>query len=237
MADFSALTHRSGELYRKLFPIPCLLCGLPAADTPLCQACIGELPWLDKACQRCGLPLQSAQICGHCLHSPPIQQHSFSLLRYQAAVPRCITRFKFHQQLQFADFFAMQMAKQLQQRDSLPQCLIPIPLHPRRLRSRGFNQSLEVASRLGKTLGIACRPELLQRVRNTPSQSQLHFRERQRNIRHAFACSAAPLPTHIALIDDVMTTGQTVAEAARVLQRRGVQIIEVWTIARAISHY
>jgi ComF family protein len=183
------------------------------------------------------MPLESAQICGHCLHSPPIQEHSFSLLRYQAAVPRCITRFKFHQQLQFADFFAEHMAKQLQQRHDLPACLIPIPLHPRRLRSRGFNQSLEVATRLARKLGIRCRPELLQRVRNTPSQSQLHYRQRQRNIRHAFASTALSLPTHIALLDDVMTTGQTVAEAARILQAGGVQIIEVWTIARAISHY
>lgn len=237
MAVFSALTHRSVELYRKLFPIPCLLCGLPAADTPLCKACITELPWLETACPRCAMPLQSAQICGHCLHSPPIQQHSFSLLRYQAAVPRCITGFKFHQQLQFADFFAALMAKQLEQRDTLPECLIPIPLHTRRLRSRGFNQSLEVASRLGKTLNIACRPDLLRRVRNTPSQSQLHYRERQRNIRHAFTSTTASLPRHVALIDDVMTSGQTVAEAARVLQAAGVQNTEVWTIARAISHY
>ena len=237
MAVISALTHRSVELYRKLFPIPCLLCGLPAHKAPLCQPCIGELPWLETACPRCAMPLESAQICGHCLHSPPIQQHSFSLLRYQAAVPRCITRFKFHQQLQFAEFFAGHMAKQLLQRQDLPACLIPIPLHPRRLRSRGFNQSLEVATRLGQKLGICCRPELLQRIRNTPSQSQLHYRQRKRNIRGAFAPTAAALPSHVALLDDVMTTGQTVAEAARILQGGGVQIIEVWTIARAISHY
>lgn len=237
MAFISALTHRSGELYRKLFPIPCLLCGLPASDSPLCQACIAELPRLGHRCERCAMPLKSAQICGSCLHKPPIQDYSFSLYRYQGAIKRCITAFKFHQQLQFADLFATQMAAALQPRRVMPECLIPIPLYPWRLRRRGFNQALEVASRLARQLDIEIRPALLQRIKNTSSQSHLSYRQRKSNIRRAFACTATQLPSHIALVDDVMTSGHTSAEAARVLRRHGAQIIEVWTIARAISHY
>lgn len=237
MAVFSALTHRSKELYRKLFPIPCLLCGLPAHEAPLCQACIAELPRLGTACQRCAMPLKSAQICGHCLHSPPNQDLSFSLYRYQGPVKRCITGFKFHQQLQLAGLFADRMAGALCHRQALPDCLLPIPLYPMRLRRRGFNQALEVASGLARRLDIDCRPDLLQRVKNTPSQSQLSYRDRKQNIRRAFECPIASLPAHIALIDDVMTSGHTSAEAARTLRRHGAQIIEVWTIARAISHY
>ncbi len=237
MAVFSTLTHRSGELYRKLFPIPCLLCGLPAEHDPLCQACAAELPLLGPACLRCAMPLESAQICGRCLMQPPVSAHSFSLYRYQAAIKRCITSFKFHQQLQFADFFASRMQQQIALREDLPDSLIPIPLHPLRLRQRGFNQAHEIARRLAQSLKLQCQPGLLQRVRYTRSQSQLSFKQRGQNLRRAFSCCTETVPAHIAIIDDVMTSGHTSAEAAKVLQQHGAETIEVWTIARAISHY
>lgn len=237
MAVFSALTHRTHELYRKLFPVPCLLCGLPCKQNPLCQACAAELPLLGPACRRCAMPLQSAQICGRCLQNPPVMDYSFSLYRYQSAIKRCITGFKFHQQLQFADFFASQMQQALALRQDLPDCLVPIPLHPLRLRRRGFNQAHEIARRLARGLNIDCRPDLLKRVRYTSSQAQLSFKQRRQNIRRAFHCSNQSVPAHVAIIDDVMTSGHTTAEAARLLQQNGAAIIEVWTIARAISHY
>ncbi len=237
MAVFSALTHRSGELYRKLLPIPCLLCGLPGKQEPLCQACAAELPLLGPACQRCAMPLESAQICGRCLQQPPVSSYSFSLYRYHAAIKRCITAFKFHQQLQFADFFAARMLQQLKADHEPPDCLIPIPLHPLRFRQRGFNQAFEIARRLARGLDIDCQADLLQRVRYTRSQSQLSFNQRRQNIRRAFDCSTQPVPAHIAIVDDVMTSGHTTAEAARILQQNGAETIEVWTIARAISHY
>lgn len=183
------------------------------------------------------MPLESAQICGRCLRKPPAQDLSFSVFPYQGAIRRCITAFKYQQQLQFADLFASSMASELQSRPQLPQCLVPIPLHSRRLRGRGFNQALEVASRLARQLNISCQPELLTRIKNPTSQSELSYRERKKNIRRAFASPATALLAHIALIDDVMTSGHTSAEAARTLCRQGAQIIEVWTIARAISHY
>lgn len=237
MAVFSTLTHRTLELYRKLFPIPCLLCGLPSQEDPLCQACAAELPLLGSACHRCAMPLESAQICGSCLKQPPVSDHSFSLYRYEAAIKRCITSFKFHQQLQFADFFASRMQQQIALRDDLPDCLIPIPLHPLRLRQRGFNQAHEIARRLAQALNVQCQTGLLNRVRYTRSQSQLSFKQRRQNMRRAFACCAESVPAHIAIIDDVMTSGHTTAEAAKVLQLHGAETIEVWTIARAISHY
>ncbi|MTI63227.1 ComF family protein [Methylophaga sp.] len=237
MALFSALTHQSGKLYRKLFPIPCLLCGLPGLQGPLCRACTAELPLLGPACQRCAMPLESAQICGRCLQHPPVAEHCLSLYRYQAGIKRCITSFKFHQQLQFADFFAAQMSHLLAPRKQLPDCLIPIPLHPLRLRQRGFNQAQEIARRLANSLDLSCQPELLQRIRYTRSQSQLSFKQRHHNVRQAFQCPDKAIPAHIAIIDDVMTSGHTTAEAAKVLQKNGADTIEVWTIARAISHY
>ncbi len=237
MAFFRALTHQSLELYRKVFPIPCLLCGLPSHASALCKACMAELPRLGPACQRCAMPLQSAQICGRCLRSPPVQDKAFSLYCYQGSVRRCITGFKYHQQLHNGDMFAANMAAVLSERNTLPDCLVPIPLHPLRLRQRGFNQAVELARMLSAELGVPCRTDLLQRQKYTRSQSQLPFRQRRRNIRGAFRCEAVSVPEHIALIDDVMTSGHTSAEAARTLRRRGAQIIEVWTIARTISHY
>jgi len=237
MAKFSALTHQLTELYRKVFPIPCLLCGLAAERYGLCQPCIAELPVLGHACKRCALPVQNAQICGHCLRSPPYQNLSFSLYRYESTVRRCITAFKYNNQLHFSHLFAQQMAIFLSARPALPHCLVPIPLHPRRIRQRGFNQSAEVAKYLASALNIAYRPELLQRVRLTQSQSELPFQQRKKNMRNAFACKQQSLPSHIAIIDDVMTSGYTAGEAAKIFKRQGVEIIEVWTIARAIRHY
>lgn len=237
LAIFSALTHRSTELYRNLFPIPCLLCGLPSQLAPLCAACMRDLPLLGPACQCCAMPLKSAQICGQCLKSAPVQNQSFCLYRYQGPIKRCITAFKYQQQLQFSQFFSHQMATALSKRNDLPDTLIPIPLHPSRLRQRGFNQSLEVARGLASALNMDCAPRLLRRAKKTHSQSQLSFKERKRNIRGAFVCDQAQVPRHIALLDDVMTSGHTTAEAARILRQNGAEIIEVWTIARAISHY
>lgn len=129
------------------------------------------------------------------------------------------------------------MAKQLRQRRSLPQLLVPVPLHPKRLRQRGFNQSLEIAKSLGRQLHIAVDKNALQRVIDTPSQHSLPYSQRRKNMKNAFQTTKPKLPSHIALIDDVLTSGHTVGEAAKVLQRCGVDTIEVWTIARAIRHY
>lgn len=237
MAIVSELTHQLLELYRKVFPIPCLLCGLPAHQYSLCQACIAELPLVGPACTRCAIPVKNAQICGRCLQSPPYQDLSFSLYRYEGSIRRCITAFKYKKQLHLSALFARQMANQISSRESLPECIVPIPLHPKRIRQRGYNQAAEVAKTLAFALNIDYRPELLHRVRLTRSQSDLPFKERQKNMRNAFVCGEQNLPRHIAILDDVMTSGYTAAEAAKVFKGQGVEIIEVWTIARTISHY
>lgn len=237
MATFSALTHQLSELYRKVFPIPCLLCGLPADQHGLCQACIAELPRVGHACIRCAIPLKNAQICGQCLQSSPFQDLSFSLYRYEASVRRCITAFKYNRQLHLASLFAQQMAASLSTHSRLPECIVPIPLHPNRLRQRGYNQAAEVAKYLASALNIDCRPELIYRIRPTQSQSKLAFKQRKYNMRNAFAYNGGKLPAHIAILDDVMTSGYTANEAAKIFKHQGVEIIEVWTIARAISHY
>jgi len=229
--------HQLRRLYNKLFTQPCFLCGDLVEAAAVCEACTADLPKLGPACRRCALPLTTEGICGQCQQNPPLQQATFAVYRYQPPIDKCIAAFKFHRQLSLNDFFVQAMLQQQQSRDALPDCLIPIPLHPLRLRHRGFNQSAELAKILGKQLGIAVDLTHLKRIRHTPPQSGLAFKARKRNIKQAFRYDAKTPPQSVALIDDVITTGQTVREASRCLLQSGVKHVEVWTIARTIRHY
>lgn len=237
--NFSAVvTHRLAELYSKLLPIPCFLCGDFSLHDALCKACVEELPWLDQCCQRCALPLNESGICGQCLQQPPPQQLSLAVFRYETPINHCIAAFKFHQQLVFARLFAKLLATKVKQRQQpLPEILIPIPLHSSRLRQRGYNQSAQLTDTLSTELTIPVDKTSFIRQRNTSPQTGMSGKQRKRNVKQAFAV-AKPLPyKHVALVDDVFTTGHTTAEASRCLQQNGVKTVEVWTIARAIRHY
>lgn len=234
----AVLTHRLTELYSKLLPIPCFLCGEFSDHDALCQNCIAELPWLGPHCKRCALPLNQNGICGQCLQHPPPQHRGLALFRYETPMNHCIAAFKFHQQLVFTRLFARLMASKIQQeQQALPEVILPIPLHPKRLRQRGYNQSAQLADTLASLLTIPVDKTGLIRQRNTPPQTGMSGKQRKRNLKQAFSISR-PLPyRHVALVDDVYTTGHTVAEASRCLQQNGVETVEVWTIARAIRHY
>ncbi len=116
----------------------------------------------------------------------------------------------------------------------LPAALLCVPLHESRLRERGYNQALELAKPLARALHLPLHPHALRRIRSTQAQSGLDARARRRNLRGAFEIDPAQtLPTHVALLDDVMTTGSTLRECARVLRKAGVQRVDVWALARA----
>ncbi|MCA1805582.1 MAG: ComF family protein [Xanthomonadaceae bacterium] len=116
-----------------------------------------------------------------------------------------------------------------------PAVILPVPLHRRRLAERGFNQTLEIGRPLRDELGIPMDHRLARRVKHTDSQAQLPARERQRNLRNAYSLAGGPLPDHIAILDDVMTTGTTVNELARLLKGAGVARVEVWVLARTAA--
>jgi ComF family protein len=158
-----------------------------------------------------------------------------SLYKYQDPVDRLIADFKFKDKLYLSQFFAEQMVSKLNSR-TLPELLIPIPLHPHRLKQRGYNQSFELAKSLSKYLTIPVSNNYLERIINTQSQSSMPFKQRKKNIQHAFRATDKQPPQHIALIDDVLTTGHTANAAAKTLKKVGVITIEVWTIARTIRH-
>ncbi len=223
------------QLYSNLLPIPCRLCGAHCKQHALCNACIKDLPFLGPACPRCAMPTTNSQLCGKCLHNPPQQDLSFSLFHYQEPIRRLIADFKYHDKLYLSQLFSQLMTEQLK-KSPLPQCLIPIPLHSKRLRQRGYNQSLELAKSISTQLNIPVNNDYLKRIINTEPQASLPFKQRKNNIQHAFSLIDANIPPHIAIIDDVLTTGHTANAAAKLLRQQGVETIEVWTIARTIRH-
>ncbi len=218
-----------------LYPPTCLLCDAAgAAGRDLCAGCYAELPWNRTACAVCGAPLPAAGVCGPCLRKPPPFEATFALLRYQRPVDWLLQGFKFNRRLAPGRLCGELLATALAERDEpLPQLLIPVPLHPSRLRERGYNQALELARPLARHLAIPIDHSLVRRVRATATQSLLPGDERRRNVRGAFEL-VRPLPArHVAIIDDVVATGSTVGELARVLRRGGAERIEVWAVARA----
>ncbi len=235
MDGLSKLAHRVARLYSNLLPIPCLLCGVHCKTQPLCADCINDFPKLGDCCPRCATPLTVAVQCGHCLNQPPEQDKSFSVFAYLSPIDRLIADFKYHDKLYLTDVFADLMVEQLKHK-TLPELLIPIPLHRRRLRQRGYNQALELAKSLSRKLGIPISKDTLVRSRDTVPQASLPYDQRKHNMRRAFNVNPSSLPQHVALIDDVLTTGHTANAAVKLLRQEGVSSIELWTIARTIRH-
>jgi ComF family protein len=231
--------RRIGCLVDSLWPMRCLLCGERGhARRDLCAACAAALPWNRSACLRCAIPLPRAHevpspVCGDCLRHPPPLTEAHAAFVYAFPVDRLLPRLKFHGDLA-AGRLLSQLAADAFAALERPAALVPLPLHRARLRARGYDQALEVARPLGRALGIPLREDALLRVRATQAQSLLDAPQRRRNLHGAFAAIAAapPLPAHVALVDDVMTTGATLHAAAKALHRAGVERVDAWVCAR-----
>jgi ComF family protein len=231
--------HALSEWLCRALPVRCLVCTGPGeADLDLCAACRRALPENQHACPRCALPLPPLPLpgdglCGHCLRQPSPLQATRATFVYAAPVDGLVLRYKFHQDLAAGRLLARLMARILATAES-PQALVPIPLHPRRLRQRGYDQALELARPLARTLRLPLHAGLLRRVRATLPQSELDADARRANLRDAFQarCHGTP-PAHVALVDDVMTTGATLQAAALALRRAGVARVDAWVCARA----
>ena len=226
-----------GALERLILPPTCLLCGAAgAARLDLCAGCLRDLPRNFSACPRCATPLPLAGIgaCVRCRAQPLAFDRAFVPFRYQPPVDVLITRLKFGGRLACARLLGELFVAALAERGNPPpDCIVPVPLHPRRLRERGFNQSLELARAAAHRFGIPLWINGLRRVRHTVPQTQLNARQRQTNPLGAFALNGPLTGTRIALMDDVVTTGSTINECARVLRAGGAADIEIWAIGRA----
>lgn len=215
-------------LLRVLLPLRCLVCNDPGHDgLDLCAACYAELPWSGRACLRCALPLPANAliVCGSCREEAPPQAASHASLLYLSPVDQLLVRYKFHQ-----DLAAGRLLAQLMQRAPPPWwCppLVPVPLHNRRLRQRGYNQAGELCRLLPMPVWQG-----LYRRRHTAPQSERTAEQRRENLFDAFAVRG-PVPTRLTVVDDVMTTGSTVMEVAETLRLVGAAEVRVWVCARA----
>jgi len=233
----SALTG----LLRLLLPERCSLCRQNSPD-PVCADCREDLPWNRAACPRCARPQQSASpgysghLCASCADSPPPFDAGWSAFRYQAPIDKAVQGLKYHAGFRSGYWLGVEMARQLALRPPpLPQLLLPVPLHAQRLRRRGYNQALELARTVGRALEIEVDVHGARRLRATADQIGKSAAERRRNVKGAFEVDPRRLAgRHIALVDDVMTTGSTLAELARACRKAGAARIEVWTAARAV---
>lgn len=227
------------RLGRVLLPARCLVCGEGGADgRDLCPSCAAALPWNRTACPRCAIPLpMAATACGRCLKKAPPFEAVHATFAYGFALDRLLPRLKFQGDLAAGRLLATLMQVSLPDVER-PAALVPVPLSCARLRERGYDQALELAKPLARALHLPLRGDLLRRPRHTAAQSDLDALARRRNVRGAFVVPAAAmrgraaLPAHVALIDDVMTTGATLAECAKALKRAGVARVDAWVVAR-----
>jgi ComF family protein len=219
------------RLERLLPAQPCLLCG--AMDHGAwCADCDADLPGLGATqCPYCAVPTPDNLPCGRCLKKRPMFDRTVAAFAYDFPVDKLVQSLKFNEQLQLADAFAQQLAAHI---GTPADCIVPMPLHPARLRQRGHNQSQELARHLARRLNLPLLPHACQRVRNTPPQASLGWKERVKNLRRAFACGEDFSGKHVAMVDDVMTSGASLNELALALRRAGAREVSAWVVARAL---
>ncbi|MGH8397788.1 MAG: ComF family protein [Gammaproteobacteria bacterium] len=221
-----------------LYPPFCLLCGQRSHTVQeLCAACSRDLPWNRHACERCAAPLPEEapnKYCGRCLQSPPAWDGAASPLLYAWPLDQLLQRFKFNNDLATGRLLGELLADFLAAGPTVkPELLIPVPLHSLRLRERGFNQALELARPVSRRLRLSIAHDLCVRVKHTQVQSKLDAAERHRNLRDAFAVRRSVMKAHVAILDDVVTTGTTAAALSKTLRQAGAATVQVWSLARA----
>ena len=222
---------RSGFVHR--LAQDCLLCAAASEGDILCNACAAELPRLpEKLCPRCALPTPNGETCGHCLSKPPDFDATRAAFRYDFPLDKLIQSFKYGHRLALGAYFGQQLSALGQ--PSVADLIIPLPLHPDRLRERGFNQALELARPVSMACALPIDTKICRRTRNTPAQADLPWKERSKNIRGAFHCSADLSGRKILLVDDVMTTGASLNECARTLKLHGATEVTLLVVARAL---
>jgi ComF family protein len=225
-------------IQNKLLPPRCILCNSPGFnDLDLCQACFQDLPRNLHCCYQCGArfanPISKPQLCGNCLKQSPAFDETHAPFVYQASIRYLVSQLKFHHDYKNARLLGHLLAEHIANSSERPQALIAVPLHPNRYRQRGFNQSIEIARHVAKQLKIPLDLNSCVRIRDTDHQTGLSAKQRQSNLKQAFAVTKPLVYQHVTIIDDVITTGSTAAALATTLKNQGVNRVDVWACARA----
>ena len=219
----------------------CLICDeRTGTDECVCNACETELPWLMEQCEICALPLpMDGLICGQCQKHPPAFKQVVVPWRYSFPVDTLISRFKHQARWPLGHLLGRLLGHYVQHRLehaelTRPDCLLPVPMAAKRLRERGYNQALMLARWLSADLHLEYDAHVLLRPHETQAQQDLDAKTRQRNLRGAFALApgARVLDRHFALVDDVLTTGATAHNLARLLISAGARQVDVYCLAR-----
>jgi ComF family protein len=219
----------------------CLICDEASAiDHPVCNVCETELPWLMEHCDVCALPLPMAGlVCGQCQKQPPAFKQVVAPWTYSFPIDSLISRFKYQARWPLGHVLAHLLGQYLQDRFdnaelARPDCLLPVPMARKRLRARGYNQAAMLARWLSKGLGIPYDEQQLLRPHETAAQQDLDAKTRQRNLLKAFALKDRDRVQgrHLALVDDVLTTGATAHSLARLLMDAGARQVDVYCLAR-----
>lgn len=239
------------RLVDMVLPPRCPCCGVDVEGKGLiCPTCWSDLrilapPW----CQSCGRVFASiehgdGQVCGDCLRDPPIYDHARAAFAYDGPARQLVLSLKHGDRLFIAPQLADWLNRALQglppMADNGPRLVVPVPLHWRRLMARQYNQAAELARALvaahGKAAGLIYRPDMVKRVRATPPQGSDQAPSRHLNVRAAFALVKPEAATgaHILLVDDVITTGATVNELAKILKRHGAARVDVVAVTRVL---
>ena len=217
---------------QRALPRRCILCDAPTLDERICLDCDIELPRLPLArCVVCAVPLVSGELCGTCLRTPRSFDCVFGVFAYDFPVDALIHAFKYGRRLSLAPVLGEALAGSVA---SGADVLVPMPLAPRRLSERGFNQALEIARFVSRRHGIPIVATGCRKVIETPPQAALPWKARAKNVRRAFVCDTPFNGLRVAVVDDVLTTGATLNELARVLRRAGAVSVEGWVVARAL---
>ena len=223
-----------------VFPAVCPLCATrlgPGRRDPLCAACWASFERLTPPfCDCCGVPMPSATRprCAACAEMPPPFDYAHAAAAYGDSVREAVHALKFGGRRSLAGPLGDLVVDHCAARADRPDVLVPVPLARRRERERGFNQALLLAERIGERVGVPVRARWLVRLRATAAQSDLSAAERRGNVAGAFAGSSAVAGRHVVIVDDVVTTGATVAECARALRAAGASRIGVIAVARVL---
>jgi ComF family protein len=226
------LARAGRRLAGLLFSGSCFLCR-GAASELLCAACDADLLRIPAGpgaefCPRCALASPAGSVCGRCLARPPAFDATVAALEYRFPADVLVQALKFRSELSLAALFGKLMTEARKEQVDL---VIPVPLFPRRLRERGFNQAIEIARHVVRVTGGRLDPHLCERVVDTRAQLDLPVEERERNVRGAFRCNGF-VGARVAVVDDVMTTGSTLNELARTLKQAGAERVVNWVLAR-----
>jgi len=235
------------RLLSRLFPSRCILCcqtiaGPAAHDViEICTACFSLLPFNETSCLRCALPLADDMaeqlLCGRCIQKSPGFDYSYSVFHYEDDIISMIHKLKFSEKITYArsigEILAKKLADELPAAGEKPDCILPVPLHKKRMRQRGFNQSIEIARGIAAKYKIPIEANAVVRQQSTSSQTGLNAKQRRKNIKGAFCVAGKLNYKHVLIIDDVVTTGSTVNELAKLLKKNKVERVGVLSIARA----